>query len=370
MTSPLLLNGRTYPLERLAEILTVSAGADLDDYERRVLSFCQRWLAGESAFLVQTSGSTGQPKPIVLSRTRLVASARLTGNTLDLQPGDRALACLSCDHIAGLMMLVRGLELGLALTVVTPRRDPLADLPPDVGFEFAAFVPLQLQTLLALPARRAVLDRMRAILVGGAAVSAALQAQVQTLTAPVYHSYGMTETVSHIALRRLNGPAADDGFRPLAGVTITQNQQDCLVVRAAVTDGQPLVTRDRIELRADGSFRFLGRVDNIINSGGFKVQAEQVEAALEQVLWSEPTLAGCRLLVVPLPDAEFGQTVAALIEGPPLSAERLERLRARLREAGLHEYTIPRHFHFRPRLLETPTGKLDRWANLAALAAT
>jgi O-succinylbenzoic acid--CoA ligase len=257
----------------------------------------------------------------------------------------------------------------LALTVVTPSRNPLVAYGEDTRFDFAAFVPLQLQEILtATPAKKAILDHMRAILIGGAPVDDGLLRRIAMLEAPVYHTYGMTETVSHIALRRLNGSQASDWFQPLDGVEISLGPQDCLVVKSILTGDRPLLTNDRIKLGPNGSFRWLGRLDNVINSGGFKVQAEKVEQALEQLLPHYPLLAGRRCCVGPLPHPQWTQAVVAVIEGSPLAPAVTAELCTRLRQGGLHHYEVPRYFYFRPRLLETPTGKLDRRANLAGLS--
>ena len=362
---PLLtLNGRQIALEQF----NGEDAGDFSSYELHTLRFCRRWLVGQETFVLKTSGSTGRPKAVTLTRVQMSASASLTRRALGLQAGDKALVCLSTEYIAGIMMLVRGLELGLALTVITPSRNPLAVFPDNAAFDFAAFVPLQLQEILTTtPSKKNFLSRMRAILVGGAPINEGLLQQIRTLNVPVYHTYGMTETVSHIAFRRLNGPQASEYFTPLDEVEISLSSQGCLVVKSVLTGNRTLVTHDRVELRPDGSFRWLGRIDNVINTGGFKVQVETVESALEKLLQAYPQLAGRRFFIGSLADPQFDQAVVAVIEGLPVLPEILAGIRARLRAGWLHDYEVPRHFYFQPRLLETPTGKIDRRANLAAI---
>jgi len=358
----LILNGR--------RVLPESPPPDLTPYENRVLDFCRRWLGGQETFALRTSGSTGTPKEITLRRAQMVASARMTGDALGLQRGDRALVCLSAEYIAGLMMLVRGFVLGLRLTVVTPSANPLASLPPNARFDFTALVPLQLQTILAqTPDRLPILDGMKAILVGGAPVGLALQRQLQRIAAPVYHTYGMTETVSHIALRRLNGPRSDAAFAPLPGVRLGQDERGCLTVTAPVTGGRTLRTNDRVDLRPDGSFVWLGRLDNVINSGGVKVQVEKVERALERVLldYRGGVFGGRRFFVGGTPDERLGEAVTMVMEGAPLPAQDEAAIRAAL-QTTLRRYEVPRRFAFLPRLSETPTGKIDRRASLRRLS--
>lgn len=369
----LTLNGVSYPMHELGNVCALP---HLTDYERQVLRFVQQWHAGQEMFTVYTSGSTGRPKAIQLSRTQMATSARLTVRALGLQPGDRALVCVSAEFIAGIMMLVRGLEFGLPLTVVDPVGRPLANLPADTTFEFTAMVPLQLQaTLQETLHERAMLDRMKGVLIGGAAVSMALEQQMQAIAAPLYHTYGMTETVSHIALRRLNGPQRSDRFVPFEGVELGQDARGCLTISAAVTQHQVLQTNDLVNLHADGTFQWIGRIDNVINSGGVKVQIETVERALEAWLLHEQDgiYADRRFFVGPIDHSRLGQAVVAVIEGEPfggddaLSPVLETAMRSKLQQS-LSRYETPRHFFFVGKLRETPTGKIDRRANLERIA--
>ncbi len=342
---------------------------NLSSYEKHVVSFCQAWLSGQETFQLRTSGSTGPPKTIVLYRQQMRSSAHLTGQALGLSSGEHALVCLSAEYIAGVMMLVRGLESGLRMTVITPTRRPLANLAAQPLYDFTAMVPLQLQeTLQGSSAERNHLNRMKAILIGGAPISTALDQALQACEAPIYHTYGMTETVSHIALRKLNGPAASDYFTPLPGVSLGLDERSCLHITAPMTRGERLQTNDLVDLQADGRFRWLGRVDNIINSGGVKVQVELVEAALEQILlhYQGGKYAPRRFFVGAIPHDQFGQMVAAVIEGDPFPHQVETDIWSNL-QTILPKYHTPRLLYFFPHLQETPTGKIDRRANVARL---
>ena len=370
----LVLNGTSYTLPRLSEVL---ANTQVSDYERRVLQFCQKWLAGQSTFTLHTSGSTGQPKAIFLTRAQMVTSARWTADALSLHPGDRALVCLSIDYIAGMMMIVRGLELGLHLTIIDPVSQPLAHFSPTTRFDFTAMVPLQLHgTLHGSPHEMAILNRMKGILIGGAPVSRALEEQAQQVTAPLYHTYGMTETVSHIALRRMNGAQRSDCFVPFEEVRLGLDARGCLTITSALTRGGTLQTNDLVEFQPDGSFRWIGRIDNVMNSGGVKVQIEKVETALEAWLlhYKDGTYAECRFFVGPLAHPRLGQAVVAIIEGKPgddevIIAPEIEAVLRTQLQHTLTPYEIPRKVYFVHQLLETPTGKIDRRANLERLAS-
>jgi O-succinylbenzoic acid--CoA ligase len=276
-----------------------------------------------------------------------------------------------------MMMLVRGFELGLPLTIIAPVSRPLAQVAPGSRFAFTAMVPLQLQeTLHGAPPELAMLDGMKAILIGGAPLSRILEDQLQRVKAPLYHTYGMTETVSHIALKRLNGPQRSDHFVPFDGVRLGRDERGCLTITGVLTRGEILHTNDLVELYDDGTFRWLGRLDNVINSGGIKVQIEKVETAIETWLtrYQAGRYAARRFFVGALSDPRLGQTVVAVVEGEPfgggptLSPEMATTLRQALQPA-LTPYEIPRQWHFVPELLETPTGKIDRLANLQRLTA-
>ena len=367
----LLLNGRQFSRQQL---LAFSAGdyADLSDYEDRLLLFCHQWLTGQETFTLHTSGSTGSPKPITLSREQMALSARLTGQALALTAGDHALVCLSTDYIAGRMMLVRGFELGLRLSVIDPASNPLLGFEDDAAFDFTALVPLQLQEILSkTPQKISILNQMKAILIGGAPVSIALLAQLQPVTAPIYHTYGMTETVTHIALRQLNGPQASDYFVPFEGVKLALDERGCLSITAALTRGEMLRTNDLVDLQPDGRFKWLGRIDNVINSGGVKVQVEKVERVLEEFLYHYRggLYASRRFFVGPLDHPRFGQAVVAVIESAPPENDTAA-LKTGLREAlaqSLNKYEVPREIYFMPVFAETPTGKIDRRATLEQL---
>ncbi len=363
-----ILNGKSYPVTQLADVCDC---LDLSDFERLVLQFGRDWQAGREAFTMHTSGSTGEPKPIVITRDQMATSARLTVRALGLGPGSRGLVCLGIDYIAGMMMLVRGLECGLSLTIVDPVSRPLAAFSPSARFDFTAMVPLQLQeTLNGDPHEFEILDAMQGVLIGGGPVSQALAAQLQRVSAPLYHTYGMTETVSHIALRRLNGPARSDRFVPFDEVHLELDERGCLAITSALTRGETLYTNDLVDLQPDGTFVWLGRFDNVINSGGVKVQTEKVETALELCFlhgWNG-AYNDRRFFVGALDDQRLGQVVVAVIEGEAWSADIEAELRAQL-QLSLSRYEVPKQFFFVPELITTRTGKVDHRANLAHIAA-
>jgi O-succinylbenzoic acid--CoA ligase len=210
------------------------------------------------------------------------------------------------------------------------------------------------------------LNKMRAILVGGAGVEPSLLREVEQLKVPVYLTYGMTETASHMALRRLNGPQASPHYRVLPGLHLGQDERGCLTVRGDVTDDQLIVTNDRIELVDKHTFDWLGRVDFVINSGGVKVQAEKVELVLDVAL--AELGESRRAFVAGQADERLGQAVTAYVEGSPLRAPAEQHLLELLRER-LGKYELPKRVVYIPAFQTTASGKLDRAATLRSKEA-
>lgn len=267
-------------------------------------AFLDEW-NGPSPYLeVQTSGSTGTPKRITVRKEQMINSARLTCDYLGLRQGDNALLCMPLRYIAGKMMVVRSLVAGLSLVVREPSGHPLADMTPPL--RFAAMIPLQVYNTLQVPEERERLCRTDILIVGGGSIDRELEKEIQTLPGQVYSTYGMTETLSHIALRRLNGPEASAYYIPFPSVSLSLSADGTLVIDAPLVADERLVTNDMAELLPDGRFRILGRKDNIINSGGIKIQAESVEEALRPII---PT----NFAVTSVPDPKFGEAIVLLV---------------------------------------------------------
>lgn len=322
-----------------------------DAYFRQAWEFCRLYASGQETFVLHTSGSTGTPKPIALTRVQMQASARVTQRALDLRTGQQALVCLNVGYIAGTMMLVRGMELGLTMHIVAPSSQPFASLPHDLAIDFVAVVPLQLQAMLDA-GQASVLNTLGVIIVGGAPVSQQLLEGIQRLSVPIFSTYGMTETVSHVALRRLNGVEATDSYRLLEGVEAATDERRCLRLRGAVTNHQWIQTNDVVEFLAPRKFIIVGRADNIINSGGVKIQLEKVERAIEKT-----ELIASRFFAWSEPDERLGQKLILVVE----SEKKLdsELLQTRL-IPELLTYELPKKVYFVKKFIETPTGKVDK----------
>jgi len=324
-------------------------------YAVQALQFSQDWLSGQNTFTLHTSGSTGQPKPIEVQRVAMQASALATGQALGLKAGMQSLIALNTAYVAGIMMLVRGWVLGLQSTLLPPAGNPFDGLAPNAHFDFTALVPLQAQKVMQQAPER--FRGFKAIILGGAPVPWALEALLKNMEAPVYATFGMTETLSHIALRRLNGPAASAYFKALPGVELAQDARGCLRLRAAVTLQQWIQTNDLVTLRGADAFEWLGRADFTLNSGGVKVQTEKVERAVEQAL--HQIRANHRLFIFGAPHPELGQAVSLVLENCPDPEGLLTAIKPLLLKV-LGPYEVPRKAYGLPAFVETPTGKIKK----------
>ncbi|MBO9612847.1 MAG: AMP-binding protein [Dyadobacter sp.] len=325
-------------------------------YFAQAYDFMGKWLEGDREFVLHTSGSTGMPKPITVTRRQLEASAAMTGEALALGSGTRALVCLNVGYIAGLMMLVRGLELGWELTVTEPTSNPLNGLD-SVDFDFVAMVPMQLQAILENTATVDQVSRLGKILLGGAPVNLALAEAIKGLNVPVFQSYGMTETVSHVALKALNGAEASDSYVFLPGISFGTDERGCLFVSGAVTNGQKVQTNDLVQITGN-TFQWIGRADNVINSGGVKIVLDQTDQRIAQVFhdlgisnaffcWWEP-------------DEKLGQKLVLIVESS-LRPEQAVQLPAEIR-SRVSTYENPKHIYFAKAFAKTATDKIDKRA--------
>ena len=278
--------------------------------------FTSDFLSSSPLIEVKTSGSTGIPKRMLVEKSRMRASARMTCDFLNLHEGDTALLCMPLDYIAGKMMVVRAIERGLKLIDIPPNGHPFADItlqqnPPT----FAAIVPLQLYNTLLVEKEREALAKTKHVIVGGGAISEEVEKQIRTFPNAIWSTYGMTETLSHIAMRRLSGKEASEWYTPMPGVNLSQGQDGCLIINAPVLNPEALLTNDIAEIRKDGTFRIIGRRDNVICSGGVKLQIEEIERELQPLL-SSP------FMITKKKDPKFGEIVVLLTEGSEKQAEK------------------------------------------------
>jgi O-succinylbenzoic acid--CoA ligase len=333
------LNGIASGTEELKEI-AYSFVKEGEPFEKDLGDFLLDWLSVRPEVKVFTSGSTGRPKPYLLQKQHMLHSAMATGSYFDLKPGDKALLCLPARYIAGKMMAVRAMALGLSLDVVPPSSEPLAEV--RVPYEFCAMVPQQFMGSL---------DRMylvKKLIIGGAPLSSKGIAAAQDLQTQVFETFGMTETISHIAVRRIN--PLDKTFHTLPRVKAGQDERGCLLIHAPDITTGPVVTNDLIKLLSPTSFEWLGRYDTMINSGGIKLSPEQIESKMQDVL-------NCPFFLYGVPDETLGQRLVLVLETEHVP-EKLDRQLRKLK--SLSSFELPREIIGVPRFETTGSGKTDR----------
>lgn len=310
-------------------------------FHYKLYTFLQEWFDESPTLTVQTSGSTGTPKQMLVLKQRMLESARMTCTFLNLKENDKTLLCLPLDYIAGKMIVVRAIYAGLNLYPIDPDGHPLAKT--ETNFDFAAMIPLQVINSLNSNIEKKRLQRIKNLIIGGGAIDSKLALQLIDMPNSVYSTYGMTETLSHIALRKLNGTDRSDYYELFPNVTISLDVDNALIIDAPLVAEERLYTNDIAEINQDGTFRIIGRKDNIINTGGIKVQTEVLENKIKPIL--QDTLYA----ITSLPDEKLGEIIVLICE--KIIDEKLL--------LQLPKYYRPRKIIISPIPL-TETGKISR----------
>ena len=338
------LNDETF--ENVEELLTFSRSISNDIY-----LFFKDWFDKNEFISVKTSGSTGKPSTIQLKKKHMANSALATGYYFDLYPGTKALLCLSPNYIAGKMMLVRAMVLGWQLDIVEPDTHPLDKT--ESNYDFCAMVPLQMNNSLSQ------LHRIKTLIVGGGQVSNKLKDKLQAISTDIYATYGMTETSTHVALKKLNQFSSSklesiNYYKVLPDVKISIDKRGCLIINAPTISDKQIVTNDLVTLISDTEFEWLGRYDGIINSGGVKLIPEQIEKKLSAVI-------DRRFFVAGIPDEVFGEKLILIVENDKI----LEAIPNKVRNLStLNKYEIPKEIFFVDQFIETGTKKIQRQKTL------
>ncbi len=303
-----------------------------DDVNR----FISEWFSLGDTMTLQTSGSTGKPKSISVQKELMQNSTELTGKTFGLKAGESTLLCMPMKFVAGKMMVVRALELGLDLKVVEPSSTPLDGMNESI--DFAAMVPLQLENSLDH------LNKVKTLIVGGGQVNPTLIKSLESISTQVFESYGMTETLTHVAIKPLNGPQKSDLFHALDGIHFETDDRGCLAIHAPMLNPNPIVTNDLVECVNEKFFRWLGRIDNVINSGGIKIIPEVVEAKLTA------SIPDRRFFIAGIPDESMGEKVVLVVEGDETE----------IKLDSLDKFEQPKEIYYVSEFSETPSGKIHR----------
>ncbi|MGJ8744711.1 AMP-binding protein [Polaribacter sp.] len=335
--------------------------------------FLQNWFSEDDFIIVNTSGSTGKPKPIRLQKKRIVNSALATGKHFNLKKKTTALLCLPMAYIAGKLMMVRALTLGWHLDVVHPSSYPLRGIVKE--YDFSAMVPLQVSNSLD------ELYKIKKLIIGGGVVSIQLQEKLQLVTTEAFATYGMTETITHIAVKKLNcffsstekqvnksnnidsyQEFLSGYYKTLPNVTIYKDQRNCLVIDAQKVSKEIIFTNDVVQLISDTQFKWLGRFDAVINSGGIKLHPEKIEEKLSKIIEQ-------RFFVAGIPDKKLGQKLVLIVELEQLKTSKFKDLfHVEIKKrTSLSKIEIPREIYFIDDFIETETKKIQRSKTLDLL---
>ena len=327
------LNGHTYNKESISE-LAISLIRDGEAHEKDLGNLILQWFDDYDYITLTTSGTTGKPKIVKLSKEAMEASAMATGEFFKLQPKDKALLCLPTHYIAGKMMFIRAVVLGLELDFVNPTKEPLKN--NDKIYDFVAMVPLQVHNSITQ------IEQCKTLIVGGAKLCDTTKDILNEMMVNVYETYGMTETITHIAAKRIT----EKYFTVLPHANISQDERGCLVIEAPLVSKHLIVTNDLVEMPNDIQFAWIGRYDNLINSGGVKLVPEKIEQKLSDYI-------PYRFYVIGKKDVELGQKLVLVIEHSPytLLPEAFE---------SLEKYEKPKEIIFVEKFKETPNGKVLR----------
>ncbi|WP_298287035.1 AMP-binding protein [uncultured Lutibacter sp.] len=335
------INGESF--SSIDELILFSEGVS-----NEIAQFLKEWFNLEPFVEVKTSGSTGTPKIIQLQKALMINSAKATGAYFNIKENAKVLLCMSPNFIAGKMMLVRALTLGWHLDVVSATSNPLKTIKKV--YDFSAMVPLQLHN--SLPQ----INKIKKLIVGGGVVSEKLLNQLQVIKTNVYATYGMTETITHIAVKKLNNfeekklnLKGEFNYKTLPNITVSKDYRGCLVINAPKVANELVITNDLVELISETEFKWLGRFDTIINSGGVKLIPEQIEEKLASIIQK-------RFFITGISDPILGEKLILLVEGKnDISLE--SKLK---KKTLLSKYEKPKEIYFINAFIETPTSKINR----------
>ena len=339
------LNGTSFVSEE--ELILFSKGLSLS-----IATFLEDWFNVHATVYVQTSGSTGTPKRIKLKKEYMVNSAKATGTFFDLPENTAGLLCLSTDYIAGKMMLVRALTLGWHIDVIAASSSPLEQI--DRTYDFCAMVPLQVHHSLEH------LHKVKKLIIGGGAVDNRLLENLQSVSTEIFATYGMTETITHIAVKELNNPSLQEvalkfsNYKTLEKVAISKDSRGCLVIEAPEISDNIIITNDLVEIISNNEFKWLGRADNVINSGGIKLIPEQIEEKLSKIIHQ-------RFFVAGVPDNILGEKLILIIESEHKEKNVIDQITTL---PNLTKFEEPRDVYFIDNFIFTDTKKINRKATL------
>jgi O-succinylbenzoic acid--CoA ligase len=352
----LTFNGQDYSNKELLSLADSLRADSKTKWERSLGQFLLQWLDENEFVEVMTSGSTGAPKVIALNKKAMIASATMTGEFFGLHEGQTALLCLRAEYIAGMMMVIRAMVHRMNLIAVPPFGSPLDTLPDNVKVDFAAMVPTQIYNALVSGESKHQLEAIGTLIIGGAPVGPELEKLLEGLGGRIFVTFGMTETITHIALRRINGPDRSDFYTVLPGISIKTDERGCLVAGVPYPENEEVITNDLVIIESPSTFRWLGRADHVINCGGMKIVPELIERKIAHLI-------ATRFFIAPLPDEKLGEIPVLVIETLQMTEKEIVNLLNGLKSV-LNKDEAPRRILFTESFVATENGKINRQESL------
>lgn len=337
------IEGKVYNFNQLQEKITEYKKNNNLLY-KKIAIFLENWFNSSDFIELKTSGSTGNPKQIIVKKKQMINSALATGKYLNLKEGDKALCCLLVDFISGKMMIIRALTLGLDLYFTPPSSNPLASVMGN--FDFIAMTPMQVANSLT------ELHRVQKIILGGASISNDLEKKLQKFDNQIFATYGMTETLSHIAIRKItHSQEKKQIYEALPNVFFEKDNRNCLIISCKGVTDEKIITNDVVNLLNETSFEWIGRWDNVINSGGIKVFPEEIELKLSEIIKKNFFIGAEQ-------DELLGQKIILFLEG---NSEKNKNILEEIKLKNiLEKYKIPKKVYFLQKFIYTETGKIQR----------
>jgi o-succinylbenzoate---CoA ligase len=347
--SHIWINGRTVRIDSISD----ETETGRSPFEAATFRFIRSWFSGAKTFELTTSGSTGDPKKIIITREQMIASASLTERALSLKADTNSLLALDSNFIAGKMMIVRSFVTGMKLYAVEPSSNPLTNIPEGITVDFTAMVPLQVQTILESKHPQS-LQRVKICIIGGGPMDILVEESLKNYEGEFYQTYAMTETISHIAIRKIGSER--DVYHCLPTIQISADDRGCLIIEAPYLSGE-IITNDIVELFNSSTFKWAGRWDNIINSGGIKVSPEKLEEEIGKLFtrinFKQP------FFIYGLPDQRLGTRIVLVVQSPlPVISSLQEAIRSLTHT--ISPYHIPKELYEVPAFSFTPTMKIKR----------
>ena len=330
------INFSTDPLDSVLEKLSKS---DLPDWMKSHYDFLKSYNSFNE-YEIETSGTTGPPKILLVTKMQMQISATATLSFFNLKPGMTTMLCLSSNYIAGKMMLVRAIIGRLNIILIEPTLTPSSSINQPV--DFLPLVPAQAKELLRGKKR----DLVKILLIGGGQVDSSIEDLLIDSNLNVFESFAMTETLSHFALKKIH-PIKQEYFTTLPGFKIEVTPDNELILLDNELLDEAVITKDIVEMYDESHFKWLGRSDNLINSAGIKIFPEQIENQLK------PKLTNISFIIAGVPSNKYGQEVVLIIEGPEIDTDQIDF-------NIVDRYSVPKKIYFFPKFPRTESGKIQR----------